>query len=29
VIGLLPDLSEAVEVWVREGIEEVMNQFNR
>ena len=29
VVGLLPELSEAVEVWVRDGIEEVMNQFNR
>ncbi len=29
VVGLLPELSEAVEVWMRDGIEEVMNQFNR
>ena len=29
VVGLLPELSEAVEVWIRDGIEEVMNQFNR
>jgi PTH1 family peptidyl-tRNA hydrolase len=29
VVGLLPELSEAVGVWAREGIEEVMNQFNR
>lgn len=29
VIKLLPELSGAVEVWVREGIEEAMNQFNR
>ena len=29
VVGLLPELSEAVGVWVRDGIEEVMNQFNR
>jgi len=26
---LLPELSGAVEVWMRDGIEEVMNQFNR
>ena len=29
VVGLLPELSEAVGVWMRDGIEEVMNQFNR
>jgi PTH1 family peptidyl-tRNA hydrolase len=29
VVGLLPELSEAVEVWMRDGIEQVMNQFNR
>lgn len=29
VVELLPDLSEAVGVWMRDGIEEVMNQFNR
>ncbi len=29
VVGLLPELSEAVGVWVRDGIEEVMHQFNR
>ena len=29
VVGLLPDLREAVEVWMRDGIEEVMNRFNR
>ena len=29
VVGILPELSEAVEVWMRDGIEEVMNQFNR
>ena len=29
VVGLLPELREAVEVWMRDGIEEVMNQFNR
>ena len=29
VVELLPELSEAVGVWMRDGIEEVMNQFNR
>ena len=29
VVGLLPDLSEAVGVWMHDGIEEVMNRFNR
>ena len=29
VVGLLPELSEAVGVWMRDGIEDVMNQFNR
>jgi len=29
VVGLLPELSGAVEVWMRDGIEEVMNRFNR
>ncbi len=29
VVGILPELSDAVGVWVRDGIEEVMNQFNR
>lgn len=29
VVGILPELSEAVEVWMRDGVEEVMNQFNR
>ena len=29
VLGLLPDLSEAVRVWMHDGIEEAMNQFNR
>jgi PTH1 family peptidyl-tRNA hydrolase len=29
VVGLLPELSEAVAVWMRDGIEEAMNQFNR
>lgn len=29
VVGLLPELSEAVAVWVEEGIEAAMNRFNR
>ncbi len=29
VVGVLPELSLAVEVWIRDGIEEAMNQFNR
>ena len=29
IVGLLPELSRAVEVWMRDGIEEAMNQFNR
>ena len=29
VVELLPELSEAVGVWVHDGIEEVMNRFNR
>ena len=29
VVGLLPELTRAVEVWVRDGIEEAMNGFNR
>jgi len=29
VVGLLPELSEAVEVWVGEGVEAAMNRFNR
>lgn len=29
VVGLLPELTEAVEAWIREGTEAVMNRFNR
>lgn len=29
VVGLLPELTEAVEVWVREGVGAAMNRFNR
>ena len=29
VVGLLPELSEAVTVWLDEGIEAAMNRFNR
>jgi len=29
VLGLLPELVHGVEVWMREGIEEAMNRFNR
>ncbi|MBM4182617.1 MAG: aminoacyl-tRNA hydrolase [Gemmatimonadetes bacterium] len=29
VVGLLPDLTKAVEVWVAEGVEAAMNRFNR
>ena len=29
VVGLLPELSEAVAVWAREGVEAAMNRFNR
>jgi PTH1 family peptidyl-tRNA hydrolase len=29
VVGLLPELTRAVEVWVDEGTEAAMNRFNR
>jgi PTH1 family peptidyl-tRNA hydrolase len=29
VVGLLPELTEAVAVWVAEGVESAMNRFNR
>jgi PTH1 family peptidyl-tRNA hydrolase len=29
VVGLLPELTEAVSVWVSEGVEPAMNRFNR
>ncbi len=29
VVGLLPELTQAVEVWMTEGVEAVMNRFNR
>ena len=29
IVGLLPELSQAVALWMRDGIEEAMNQFNR
>ena len=29
VVALLPELSNAVEVWMTDGMEEAMNQFNR
>jgi hypothetical protein len=29
VVGLLPELTQAVEVWIAEGIEPAMSRFNR
>lgn len=29
IVGLLPELTRAVEVWVREGVDAAMNRFNR
>jgi PTH1 family peptidyl-tRNA hydrolase len=29
VIGLLPDITKAIEVWIAEGVEPAMNRFNR
>jgi PTH1 family peptidyl-tRNA hydrolase len=29
VVGLLPELTRAIEVWIAEGIEAAMNRFNR
>jgi len=29
VVGLLPELTQAVEVWIAEGVEPAMNRFNR
>ena len=29
VVALLPELSKAVEVWMKDGMEEAMDQFNR
>lgn len=29
VVGLLPELTEAMEVWIEDGMEPVMNRFNR
>jgi PTH1 family peptidyl-tRNA hydrolase len=29
VVGLLPQLTQAVEVWISEGVEAAMNRFNR
>jgi PTH1 family peptidyl-tRNA hydrolase len=29
VVGLLPDLTQAIEVWLTEGVEPAMNRFNR
>jgi hypothetical protein len=29
VVGLLPELTEAVELWMDEGVEVAMSRFNR
>jgi hypothetical protein len=29
VVGLLPELTEAIEVWIAQGVEPAMNRFNR
>jgi hypothetical protein len=29
VVGLLPELTRAVEVWIGEGVEAAMSRFNR
>jgi PTH1 family peptidyl-tRNA hydrolase len=29
VVGLLPELTQAIEVWIAEGVEPAMNRFNR
>jgi PTH1 family peptidyl-tRNA hydrolase len=29
VVGLLPELTRAVEIWMTEGVEAAMNRFNR